>query len=199
MGATVVPESRRGKMAAYQTGSEYVRDVLGSRIMSHIDADVVVNPFWANHMKSRLSEFPEETGGHIAGGLVFLTGTSGHAVNALRTTLLNTIQTASAYGLANPGARGMNHGWAFGTDSRAEIAIQKVDPRTFPGEDKAMKDNFIEAGGPVIADTALPSLIVSVGDRYSSLRDYIDARQGAITPQVLYQTEETCLVPYGWH
>ena len=184
MGAIVVDEPEIGETVAYQTGLRFVKaEMPKTSVLLATDGDTIVNPLWSGNMATKASRL-RKTGG-VTFGLGMVAGGESIATDLLRTTVLNAKQIYVAVRRIRSGARGYNTALTFDYDQEIYNALLGL-PNVFPGNDRAIRDSVIRAGGIAKPNVHPGSAVITRGDRYTSIRQYLSAIRGRITPREIY-------------
>lgn len=187
MGARVLFETLPSKTAAFQTGLHFVSTETSATTVLSTDADTITGKHWAASMEHAVSDFPDDVGGLVFGLSIVRHGDS-NVTDHIRTALLNTKQVLAKIRNKRPGNRGNNMAIKFDDSDRILTEIANIPPLTFPGADRAQRDAVEDAGGIVRAHIDLNGAVVTRGDRFNSVTQYIAVQMGLITPAEHYGT-----------
>ncbi len=190
MGARVLYEGLQSKTAAFQTGLQFVETETSAKTILSTDADTITGRHWAHSMQRVASFFSDENGGLAFGLTIVRHGTSRYT-DYSRTALLNTRQVIASIRASQPGSRGNNMVIKLDNEGRIMSEILKIPPLTFPGADRAQRDAVVEAGGAIRAHIDLDGAVVTRGDRFNNMAQYISLQLGLITPSEHYGTKNT--------
>ncbi len=187
MGAIVIAKPQPSKTAAYKAGFSFATSELGADVVLSTDADCVVSTHWAQGMVDSLKTGAEDRT-QINFGLIGITHGPSRTTDVMRTFVLNRRQVINRMLGKVPGARGANIGIRVGQTSCARDAILSLRSDTLVGEDRVLRDIVLSTGGAAATNLST-KIVVTKGDRYSSLKEYLDFKRGKITEDDLYQQD----------
>ena len=174
-GAVVLEESSKGKVRALQTGIRFTRELSGDdSTLLFTDGDARPVSRWAEHLihKSRADDVPE-----IATGLAVYNNALGMkqlGLNALRFGYANGKNLLRMRHSIPPIIRGHNMALLSPGDQILDPIL--VLPNYFPGEDIAIRDIVLKAGGRAAIRLHPHAAVFTSGDRFpdiaSALRRY---------------------------
>lgn len=194
MGAVVIEERAAGKLHATQSALDVLSEE-GYRQVLFTDADALVGKRWAAHMLQRTIE-ASNGAAMITGPCVFEHGPS-LVIDALRTANVLAKDSWRKLTASRPIARGVNYGLQLDYEGVTLAAIAELPGNLFPGEEEAIGDCVLTADGTIESTVHRDSLVLSRGDRFSSLGECVLIRLG-LKPRVDQYTHDygTNLIPY---
>jgi glycosyltransferase involved in cell wall biosynthesis len=186
MGATVLSEPRPSKMRAYKAALGFLdADIMGRTVL-FTDADTIVGTRWAERLSNFVETLDEGDGG-IAFGLVMFSHSQSRLTNSVRNLShsFGQLRSRMSKGIKPPIARGANCAIHFDDDGAILERLLGMRHDVFP-QDQAVRDAIIELGGLTGADLHPDSTVLSRGDRYGSILEYIRARRRTSNYKRLY-------------
>lgn len=187
MGAHLVSTATAGKIGALQLGVKYARDELGKKKMLFMDGDVLTPKTWAGSMHEQMAD--QEEGIAVFGSVLIAHGKS-KLTDALRSVrcVLKSVK-AMRYG-AEPLITGQNMAINFGDNAAAWSAYMEMDPALFVGDDMAIHDQLKATEMHISAHVSLGSLVLSRGDRFSSIGELLAERKNRWSTKTAFYKQQ---------
>ncbi len=175
MGAKVASLSDASKVAALQAGVDIALDDFGKREVLFTDADTLVGPSWCSAMLKK--SLPTAAESVTVCGASIVTHGESTLVDCLRTLNSFVKDKARLINRAQPVARGHNMAIDFGANDDLRDLYSTIRPDLFVGEERAICDITEQVGGQVRRALGLKALVVTRGDRFSTLRECLRVRK----------------------
>lgn len=195
MGAVALVQEQAAKMAALQMGVQVAVNDHLSRQVLFTDADTLIGKRWARTMLHALQEQPEADYAAACGGVVFAHGQS-RTVDTLRSINALVKDAKSLMCSDRPIERGPNMALDFGYDDKLLKSYMQIRPDLFVGEERAICDITEANGGAIRRVLGLRALVVTRGDRFSTLRECLKVKKDEANRLELYGARQSAYTRY---
>jgi glycosyltransferase involved in cell wall biosynthesis len=198
LGATVISESRKGKIFAELAGFRYITECQpDTQAIFHTDADSYPLSTWAQSVLTYTEKnIPKELGGQVFSPLVYF---GSFLRDTFRSAVANTIDRLyERKGFAR--AHGPNT--LIIPDQEKKILhslVKPIDAVPVIGVDAFLADRVREAGGRSSQSFSIASTVLTDGDRYASVMDIVRTFRDPDYKKILYAdwfAENPSGVPY---
>lgn len=178
MGAKTLEEPTPNKLQALKKGvSHLIRNLEQSTPILFTDADTIVGHTWASSMLRIVQRHDTGAGGLLSGRVVFASGDSPITDKVRSTTdVLKQIEARVRHKPAM--VRGAN--MAIWFDGHGQVAQGLAGLEASFPQDVAIRDQIGIQGGIIIGSVHPATIVVSKGDRYRSLSDYLTTRRNSV-------------------
>ncbi len=186
MGAYVLNYEQPGKHGALKHGLRFIEAEyphVGTVLST--DADTITGRHWAGTLKSELLENSESNPDQLVFGPIMFSHGQSKPTDLLRTITLNAAQVRHSIKDEPPGARGGNLGLTF-THANLE-STYSIPDNIGAADDLVLRDTVVFNGGKAKATYRLLSLVVSRGDRFDNLKDFIKVMVGKVDFKEFYR------------